>query len=366
MRIAASVDRPRVVIIGGGEAGLECADSLEEAPVDITLIDRNPYQTDKTDIWKVAVGRKHLSEMTESFHEEIEGDNVTFQVGSVESIDAQNKNVGLADGREVEYDYLVVALGSKPNYFGHQDWASRVLEADGVDDPLRIRGRIQDSARAALSEIDPARRRELLNFVIVGGGATGVELAGVAHLLVKQVDPSLLEEAKITLVSAGEELLGGFPPHVRREAEATLRHQNVQLKLGRRVVALEEGAVRLDNGELLPAAETLWGAGTQVNPLLGELGPTTASGRLIVDEYLRVPGHESVFVVGDASLATSRGLPVPANEDSAEQEGEHAARNIKRDLRGRAPLPFLFEPDDDWEHFGPVMVDGSRTIRRRT
>lgn len=356
--------RPKVVIVGGGEAGEECADALKKSPVDIVVIDRNPYQTDKPDIWEVAVGEKDRSDMIKPLTKEFKGRNTTVEVATVTGFEPSANKVNLADGRQIDYDYLVVATGSQPAYFGRQDWASKVLQADNVDDPLKMRQRIHARVDEALLESDPVRRKELLQFAVVGGGATGVELAGVCHLLVEERAPHLLKDAQITLVASGQELLGGFPPYYRQEAAATLQTQGIALKLGQRVVDVQDGKLLLSSGESLPAREILWAAGTEVSGMLSTLGPTSGSGRVKVDPYLNPPHYKNVFVVGDASQATWQGQPVPANEDTAEQQGEQAGRNIARLLQGQAPQPFRYEAEDDWDHFGPVLVDGSRQIVR--
>lgn len=356
--------RPKIVIVGGGEAGEECADALKKSPVDIVVIDRNSYQTDKPDIWEVAVGEKERSKMMKPLTKEFKGRNTSLEVATVTGFEPALNKINLADGRQVDYDYLVVATGSQPAYFGHNDWASKVLQADNADDPLKIRNRIHARVEEAMAETDPARRKEMLQFAVVGGGATGVELAGVCHLLVEERAPHLLPETQITLVASGDQLLNGFPPYYQQEAAATLQAQGIALKLGQRVVDVQEGHLLLSSGETLPARETLWAAGTEVAGMLSTLGPTSGSGRVKVDSYLNPPDFKNVFIVGDASLATWQGQAVPANEDTAEQQGEQAGRNIARLLQGQSPQPFFYEAEDDWSHFGPVLVDGSRQIVR--
>lgn len=343
--------RPKVVVLGGGYAGVTFVDSLGEAPVDVTLIDKNPYHTQKTKLWKATVGRPEAQAVLQlPFEERLSGTDV--RQGEVDEIRPEQQLVTLSDGREVPYDYLVVALGSKPNFYGNDDWAKHVLTSDQAQDSKRMREAVQNRATEALSNDDP------LKFVVVGGGPTGVELAGVVPELVSQVSPALLDRLDVTLVNSRDKVLKGFPESYRDKATDGLLEKGINLKVGHRVENIEAGKVTLDSGESLEAAEILWGGGIEVPDVLDDLGgQQSRSGRVAVDEELKHPDHPEVYIIGDASVGQWQGRPIPADKRSAKQEAAYAAENILQTLEGDEPEAFVFTPRTEWRHFGPIRVD---------
>ncbi len=349
-----SPNDPRVVVLGGGYAGVELVESLEDVRVSVTLVDRKPDHTRKTKLWKVAVGKDETA--TESLKRLTEKNGAQLKLGEVQEIDTASRQVKMQGGDSVAYDYLVVALGSRPNLMGHSEWARDVMTMDQPEDALRIRETVRGHALAALQLADPAARAERLRFLVIGGGATGVELAGVAHEVVAQVSPSLLKDLDICLVHSGPSLLNGLPENASRAATARLEKKGMRFKLGHRVTEVQPGQVQLSSGETLKASAILWATGTRAPELLENLGKTDRAGRLEVTEHLTLPDHPEVFIVGDAALARCQGQPVPANKRAAVQEAELAARNIQNAISGRPMEPFRFH-EKSLSHIGPVDLD---------
>lgn len=348
-------ERPKVVVLGGGYAGTTFVDSLGEAPVDVTLIDKSPNHVRKTKIWKATVGQPEAQRLLEEpLKDVIKRDDTNIKQGEVEGISPDQNLVLLSDGSEVSYDYLVVALGSKPNFHGNPDWAKHVLTSDQANDAKRTRETIQAHAKKALAGDSSSP----LKFVVVGGGATGVEQAGVIHELVSQVSPALLAQLDITLVNTQDKVLKGFPEPYRDSAMASLAEKGIKVKTGHRVDKVEAGKVHLKNGEVLKGTEILWGGGIEVPGVLEDLGgQQDRSGRVTVDQHLRHPEHQDVYIIGDAGVGQWGGQPIPADVRSARQEGAYVAQNIRDSVLGQDPEAFLFTQRTEWTHFGPIQVD---------
>ncbi|MCA9792474.1 MAG: FAD-dependent oxidoreductase [Candidatus Eremiobacteraeota bacterium] len=354
-RPAPSQDSPKVVVLGGGYAGVEFVESLK-APVHLTLVDRKPDQTYKTKLWKVTVGGKDSSEAQQSLAKVVGKAGGQLQLGQVTDIDLATRQVVLDHGQRIPYDYLVVALGSRPTLLGHPEWAEHVLTLDQPEDTQRIRDTVRSQAMAALAEADPARRRQQLEFVVVGGGATGIELAGIVADLVEQVDPSLSKDLNLTLVHSRERLCQGMPDEVSRRATAALLQKGVTLRLNERLADVAKGQVKLASGEVLPASAIMLAVGTESPEVLQCLGPTTRGGRVEVTDHLTLPDHPEVFVVGDAALVRSGGQAVPADKHSAKEAGETAADNLARSLDNQPMRAFSFHGKDHYKHIGPVNL----------
>ena len=341
MRVAGS--RPRVVVLGGGYAGVEAVKSLQGAPADVTLVDQKPYQTLKTRLWQLAVGEP--GEGTESLQELTDKAGAHLCVGEVSHIDTVGHHVEFQDGPPLDYDYLVVALGSRP---GQPGGDQVVLTLDQPEDARRIREAVRVEAQAALAS------HTALPIVVVGGGATGVEMAGIVHDVVEQVSPDLLPRLDLRLVHSGQQL-SGMPEEAAQKTASALAKLGVRLELGQRVAQVNPGWVELQSGQCLPAACVLWATGTQAPALLSDLGATLGrSGRVEVSQTLTLPEHPEVFVVGDAAL-----LPgVPPNKRAAKEEAGQAAANLRRALAGQPMEPFVFEDGGkEWHHIGPVDLD---------
>lgn len=333
---------PRVVVLGGGYAGIEALQSLAGAPVDVTLIDQKPYQSQKTRLWQLAVGQQ--GEGTESLQALAEKAGAHLRVGEVGHIDPTAHEVLLKDGQSVGYDYLVVALGSTP---GRPAGEAPVLTLDQPEDARKIRDTVRAQAQAALAGNGP------LPIVVVGGGATGVEMAGIVHEVVEQVSPELLSRMDLRLVHGGQQL-SGMPEDAARRSAQALEKLGVRLELGQRVARVSPGQVELESGRTLPASCVLWAAGTKAPALLAELGQTDRAGRLAVNQQLTLPDHPDVFIVGDAALVRCGNQTVPPNKRAAKQEADLAVANIRKSLEGLPMEPFQFQDGKDWNHIGPV------------
>ena len=251
--------------------------------------------------------------------------------------------------RSIRYDYLIVATGSSHSYFGHDEWARHAPGLKTLEDALEIRRRILLAFERAERETDPARRRELLTFVLVGGGPTGVELAGTLAEIARQ---TLRDEfrsidtrqARIVLVEAGETILPSFPPKLRDAARASLQRLGVEVLERTTVTGVDEHGVMLRQTDRLSAGTVLWAAGVTASPLVRSLGvPLDRAGRAIVEPDLSIPGHPEVFVVGDAAAFLHQGgAPLPGVAQVAIQQAAHAARTIVNRERGMASTPFVF------------------------
>jgi NADH dehydrogenase len=263
------------------------------------------------------------------------------------SVDLWRKRVELQDGA-LDYDYLVLATGATHSYFGHDDWAAHAPGLKTLDDALEIRRRMLLSYEAAERETDRDRREALLTFVVVGGGPTGVELAGALaeiarHVLLRdfrRIDPAA---ARVVLVEAGPRLLPAFPEDLSQAALERLQRMGVQVRLGVAVTGIDARGVALGK-ERIESRCVLWAAGVQASPLARSLGvPLDRAGRVLVEPDLSLPGAPEAFVIGDlAALKMRDGRPVPGVAPAAIQGGRHAARNIRRLLRGEKTEPFRY------------------------
>lgn len=336
---------PRVVVLGGGYAGVELVESLEDAPVDVVLVDQKPEHTRKTKLWKMAVGRE--SDAVEPLSKVARKAGAELRLGQVQAIDTEARQVKLEGGPSLSYDYLVVALGSRP---ATPEGAEHVLTIDQPEDAQHIRETVRARALEAL------QTGQSLPIVVVGGGATGIELAGVAHEVVRQVSPQLLERLELTLVHSQNRILNGQSDELAARTTAALADLGVRLQLGQRVAAVREGQVELASGQTLPSVCTLWATGTRAPELLASLGPTDRAGRLEVSEHLNLPDHPEVFIIGDAALARCAGQSVPPNKRAAKQEAEQTAQNLRNAVAGKPLEPFTFRDNKDWHHIGPVKL----------
>ncbi len=350
-------DRPHVVIVGGGFAGLYAARALRRAPVRITLIDRCNHHVFQPLLYEVATAALSPADIAEPIRRIFSADaNIQVLLGQVERIDPERRRVTLHDGH-VEYDYLILATGVTHDYFGHDEWAAHAPGLKTVEDALEIRRRFLLAFEAAEREADETARRAKLNFVIVGAGPTGVELAGTMSELARRsiqhdfrsIDPST---ARVILIEGQARVLPGFPPILSERARADLLELGVEVKLNCRVTAIDEHGVMIGD-ERIEAENVFWAAGVAASPLGRSLGvPVDGVGRVRVEPDCSLPGHPEAFVVGDlAAIDDLRtGEPVPGIAPAAIQMGRYAARIIDREVRrsrrGEVPetsrAPFRF------------------------
>jgi NADH dehydrogenase len=343
------VEGPNVLIIGGGFGGLAAAKVLRRAPVRVTLLDRHNYHLFQPLLYQVATAALSPGDIASPIRWIFRNSpNVRVLLGDAAAIDADRNTVSLTDGGTLAYDFLIVATGSSHTYFGHDEWATAAPGLKTLEDALEIRRRVLLAFERAERESDPVRQQDLLTFILVGGGPTGVELAGTLAEIARQtlrpefrsIDPS---RARVVLVEAGPTILPSFPDTLRDAARRSLGRLRVEVREGARVTAIDRGGVTL--GEKRIAAGTvLWTAGVAASPLVRSLGvPLDRAGRVVVQKDLSVPGHPDVFVVGDAAaMADAAGMPLPGVAQVAMQGAAHAARMIVRRLNSQPPAPFVY------------------------
>ncbi len=339
---------PRVIIIGAGFGGLSAARSLARHPVQITVIDRKNHHTFQPLLYEVATAGLSPGEIAAPIRHILHRyKNVEVILGDVIGFDLEGRRVRLSD-LELDYDYLVVAAGATHSYFSHPEWEGLAPGLKTIEDALEIRRRVLLAFEVAERQAVTRGWHEPLNFVVVGGGPTGVELAGTLaeiarHSLAhdfRSIDP---KNTRILLIEAGPRVLPAFPEDLSRSAEEQLKRLGVDVLTSSPVTGIEPGLVRIGTREI-PAAVTLWAAGVLASPLGRMLGAKLdRAGRVAVEPDLSILGHPEVFVIGDlASLAGDDGRPLPGLAPVAIQEGKGVARNIRHDLAGRPRQPFHY------------------------
>ncbi len=344
--------RPHVVIIGGGFAGLNAAKGLADAPVSVTVIDRRNHHLFAPLLYQVATAQLSPANIAQPIRSILRKQkNANVVLGEVAGIDIDAKTIVLDDGRAISWDYLIVAVGATHSYFGHDEWAPMAPGLKTIDDATEIRKRILLAFENAENEPDSLKREALLTFVIIGGGPTGVELAGAigeiaGHTLVKEfhnIDP---RDARILLLEGLPRILPMFPEALSADAEADLAQFGVKVRTNSLVTAIDHHGVNIGD-ERIDATTVIWAAGVQVSGLtqaLRDVAELDRAGRVPVERELHVAGHPDIFVVGDAaSLKTREGKPVPGVAPAAMQEGKWAAANIVRAVNGHAYTPFVYQ-----------------------
>ena len=341
-------DRPKVVIVGAGFGGLFAARALARVPVDVTVIDRHNYHLFQPLLYQVAVAALPPSDIAWPVRSILSRlKNTTVLMDEVTGLDAARGCVVTQSG-EIPFDYLVVATGSTHSYFGHGDWAAIAPGLKTIDDATLIRRKILTAFERAEMTSDAAVRKRLLQFVIVGAGPTGVELAGTIaelahHTLARDfrsIDP---RSAKIVLVEAGAHVLPAFHESLRNYARRALEKLGVEVRLGAAVTACYANGVAIGH-ERIEAATVIWAAGVAASPVGRWLElPADKSGRISVGPDLSVPGRPNVFVIGDAArVEDARGKPVPGIAPAAKQQGRYVASVIAERIRGAEPAPFRY------------------------
>jgi NADH dehydrogenase len=335
---------PRVVILGCGFGGLWAAQGLRKAPVDVTVLDRTNHHLFSPLLYQVATAGLSAPAIAAPIrHVLAKQRNTTVLMGEVASIEPVGKNVVLDDGARLDYDYLIVATGSTHSYFGNDAWAPYAPGLKTLEDAFEIRSRILLAFERAERELDAAKRASWLTFVVVGAGATGVELAGTLaeiarHTLkgeFRRFDP---RSARVILVEAANRVLPPYPPVLSEKARRQLERLGVTVLLEKRITGVDGEGVSMDE-ERIAARTVLWAAGVASSPLGRSLGaPLDRAGRVQVEPDLSVPGHPEIFVVGD--LATVKGVPGIA--PAAKQMGRHAALNLVNTLKGKPRAAFHY------------------------
>ena len=353
-----SAARPRVVIIGGGFGGLYAARALRSAPVQVTVIDRTNHHLFQPLLYQVATATLAPTHITAPIRWLLRKQrNTRVVLAEVTRIDVEARRVRCDDGSVFEYDYLVVASGSRHSYFGRPEWEKVAPGLKSVDDAIVIRQRFLLAFERAEKASDAAERRRLLTFVIVGGGPTGVELAGMMPLISRSAlagdfrnfDPA---SARVMLLEGGPRVLPTFSEQLSEVARRDLEELGVDVRTNAIVTNVERGAVWIGE-ERIESENIFWAAGNESSPLGSFLGaPMDRAGRVKVEPDLSVGTHPEVFVVGDLAELYSDGKRVPAVATAAIQSGKHAARNIRRLLDRRLPEPFRYRNKGDLATIG--------------
>ena len=341
-------ERPHVVIVGGGFGGLYAARALAGRPVRVTLLDRRNHHLFQPLLYQVATAALNPSDIATPLRSILRrAPNVTVLLGEVESVDLTGRRLALDEG-EIGYDALVLAAGAGNSYFGHDDWEPLAPSLKSLEDALEIRRRVLLAYEDAERERDGAEQRALLTSVVIGGGPTGVELAGALAEISREtiardfrrIDPA---KARIVLLEAGPRVLAGFPDPLPARAAAALTRIGVEVRTGALVTRVTPDAVWL-GGEQIRARTVLWAAGVSAAPVTRTLGvPLDRAGRVPVERDLSIPGHREAFAIGDVCAFTGEdGRPLPGVAPVAIQQGRVVADNVLRHLRGEPTRAFRY------------------------
>ncbi len=341
--------KPKVVIIGGGFGGLLAAKSLAGKPVEVTLIDRKNHHTFQPLLYQVATAVLNPGEIAQPIRRILHRyENIEVILGEAVGFDRDKRLVRLADGSEVGYDYLIVAAGARHSYFGHDEWERVAPGLKTLEDAVEMRRRILLAFENAEREAYLTGNKRQLTFVVVGGGPTGVELAGAIADIARQAlakDFKIIDttKARVILFEGSEHVLGTFAKDLSESAKSQLESLGVEVRLNSFVSEIEAGRVRVGN-EWFDCDVVLWATGVAASPLGTALGvETDKAGRVLVGPDLSIPGDRNVFVIGDMVwLLQENGEPVPGVSPAAMQMGRFAARSILDDLKKRPRGKFRY------------------------
>ncbi|HEY2539285.1 MAG TPA: NAD(P)/FAD-dependent oxidoreductase [Stellaceae bacterium] len=356
---AAASRLPHVVVVGGGFGGVAAAHGLRYAPCRVTLLDQHNYHLFQPLLYQVATASMSPADIATPLREMFRAQaNLRVLLGEVTGVDPALRQIALGDTR-LAYDFLIIATGARHSYFGHDDWAPAAPGLKGIGDALDICRRLLLAFEAAERSRDEAERQAWLTFVIVGGGPTGVELAGAIaelarHGLTREFRTFDPASARIVLVQSTDRVLPTFPPSLSAAAARSLATLGVEVLTGRRVKAVDAGGADV-GGEWIAARTVVWAAGVAASPAAAWLGVAAdPAGRVPVGPDLRVPGRPEIFVIGDTAACNAwRGKPTPALAPAAKQGGAYAARAIRAALAGR-PVP----PPFRYRHYGSLATIG--------
>jgi NADH dehydrogenase len=339
---------PHVVIVGGGFGGLYAAKALRRAPVRITLLDRRNHHLFQPLLYQVATAGLNPAEIATPIRRVLRKQkNVRVLLAEALAVDAPAKRLYTTSG-DIDYDMLIIATGAGHSYFGHDDWATLAPGLKSLEDALEIRKRIfMAFEKAECCAPTEEARKAWMTFVIVGGGPTGVELAGalteIAHHSIvgdfRTIDP---RTARVLLLEGIDRILPSYPPELSEKAKKQLEELGVEVRLNALVTAIDEEGVKVGE-ERIASHTVLWAAGVSASPLAKSLGaPLDRAGRVKVEQDLSVPGHPEIYVIGDLASIMTDGKPVPGVAPAAIQEARHAVLNIQRTLEGQAREPFRY------------------------
>ena len=357
-----AIGRPRVVIVGGGFAGLHAAIGLADLPVDVTVVDRRNHHTFQPLLYQVALAVLSPADIAQPIRTVLRKHaNTQVMMDEVVAIDVANRKIALASGAYLAYDYLVLAAGATHSYFAHPEWAPLAPGLKTIEDALEIRRRVLLAFELAERQMVEHGWHPPLNFVVIGGGPTGVELAGaisdIAQLYMRHdfrhIEPS---QSRVLLLDAGPRVLAAYPEDLSAKAEATLARLGVEVHTHTQVTGVGPGWVEAtsNGGNLrMEAVVTLWAAGVQASPLGKLLGaPLDQRGCVLVDGRLNPPGQPEVFVLGDLAHLEQDGRLIPGVAQPAMQMGDHVAKMIAADLAGKPRPPFRYFDKGDMATIG--------------
>lgn len=352
-RAGTGMPRHRVLILGAGFGGLAAAETLtagEHAGLDVTLVDRHNYSLFTPLIYQVSAGLVNPMHIVYPARAIATARHFRFRESVTQSIDLERRVV-VTDEGELPYDTLILALGATTNYFDIPGAEEYTLPLKTMGDSVAVRNRVIDAFEAADVETDPEKRREQLTFVIVGGGATGVELTGgidglIRYVLLKHYPTLRAEEVSLVLIEAAGQLLPGWDPFMVKTSQRALEEKGILIRTGASVARVTREFVELKDGERIRARTVIWTAGVRPTRVVTDLPvPKLKGGRLQVNEYLELPEHPGVFAVGDMAgfLDPATGKPVPGLGATAEQQGHSVAENIRRRLCGQPMRPYHYQ-----------------------
>lgn len=358
--------RPRVLIIGGGFGGLYAAREFRDTLTEVTLVDRSNHHTFQPLLYQVATATLAPTDVAAPLRWLLRKQrNTEVLMAEVERIDAGRRVAMLDSGRELSYDYLILAAGARHSYFGHPEWEAIAPGLKSIEDAIEIRRRFLTAFEEAEETTNDAERAAYMTFVIVGGGPTGVELAGMLPTIAqhtlrsdfRNIDTST---TRVILLEGGPRILPTFPEDLAAHATRDLQQLGVDVRTSAMVTSIEPGAVCV--GEQRIAARTvLWAAGNVASPLgrlLGPEVPVDRTGRVLVEPDLSVPSHPEIFVVGDQAVMKSGDRAVPGVAQGAIQSGRTAARNVLHTIRGEGRRPFHYRNKGDMATIGRYKAIG--------
>lgn len=359
--MTATTTRPHVVIVGAGFGGLAAAKALRRAPVDVTIVDKQNHHLFQPLLYQVATATLSPADIAAPIRSIVKRNlNTRVLLDRVIGVDTRSQRVMLAAGGPLAYDFLIIATGARHSYFGRDEWADVAPGIKTLDDALQVRRKVLLALERAETEPDPGRRQALLTFVVIGGGPTGVEMAGaiaeLARLSVSRDFRSITPRySRVLLIEAGPRLLPAFPEALASKAKAALGQLGVDVLLGQAVSSIEADCVTIGDA-VVPACTTVWAAGVMASRAAEWLGAVSdRAGRVVVGSDLKVAGIANLFVLGDtAACPGSDGRPLPGVAPVAKQQGGYAAAAILASLRAETMPPFRYR------HAGSLATIGRK------